>query len=184
MAAVDPEFYKTKAGLQNQEMARKLSYAWEVEAILDGLRALVPAEVQAQLQRDLANPGVLTATELGLCLCGEGTVDVNEWKGKSEQKTSPEIWDSFWMAVEAMTNEQRQGLLEFTTGSFKVEGDVDGVILAPTAGLLPEVVPATTGSMATLKLPGYSSVAEMRSALVRISSHGADGEVAAANAWR
>lgn len=27
-----------------------------------------------------ASIGVFTATELGLCLCGEGTIDVSEWK--------------------------------------------------------------------------------------------------------
>lgn len=147
----------------------------QVEAVLNGLHTLVPADVQTQLQR------VFTATELGLCLCGEGTIDVSEWKGKSEQKTSPEIWDTFWRAVEAMSNEQRQGLLEFTTGAFTVQGDVEGLILAPTDGLLPEVVPGADGSP-TLKLPGYGSVEQMRQALLR-SCSGSDAELAT-NLWK
>ena len=35
--------------------------------------------------------GVFTATELGLCLCGEGTIDVSEWKA-----TGPPLLATWW----------------------------------------------------------------------------------------
>ncbi|CAJ1390082.1 unnamed protein product [Effrenium voratum] len=129
----------------------------QVAALERGMAALVPAEVQERLQR------VLSPTELGLLLCGVNELNVEEWKASSRTApgTSPEIWETFWRAVEAMTSEQQNALLEYATGSCHLPEGLR-FTLAPSEGLVPEAVPC----FQTLKLPSYASVEDMRSALL------------------
>ncbi|CAK9011488.1 E3 ubiquitin-protein ligase NEDD4-like (HECT-type E3 ubiquitin transferase NED4L) (NEDD4.2) (Nedd4-2) [Durusdinium trenchii] len=139
----------------------------QVDALLSGVQALLPSQVQAELQR------VLTATELGLCLWGESAIDLKSWKEKSKAtpEMAPGMIEEFWKAVEGMTNEQQHALLEYTTGGFTAEGAIEGLTLAPTEGLVPETVPGYN----TLKLPKYGTLAEMRSALLRAATYGNEG---------
>eukprot|EP00434_Breviolum_minutum_P040535 symbB.v1.2.036020.t1/scaffold4990.1/size32048/2 len=146
----------------------------QVDALRSGLMALMPCDVPAQLQR------ILTSTELGLCLCGESTIDMKQWKDNSQSapSLSSEVQDMFWSAVEAMSSEQQHGLLDSITGS-NVEGHVDGLVLEPTAGSYPEVV--FGAATPTLKLPAYNTSSEMHNALVKVSKGQATGQVPPVN---
>lgn len=72
-------------------------FARQVEAILDGLRALVPAEVQAQLQRDLANQGWTCLVVGGIwCLYKVGSTTI------PSQKMMVDCWlmmDVHWFGI-------------------------------------------------------------------------------------
>eukprot|EP00439_Symbiodinium_sp_Y106_P070599 s1170_g12.t1 len=57
---------------------------------------------------------------------------------------SPEAWQMFWEALEAMTPEQQNGVLEFATGSFHLPEGGLAVLqfsLAPTRSMEPTAVP-------------------------------------------
>jgi len=146
----------------------------QVDALRSGLMALMPSDVPAQLQR------ILTSTELGLCLCGESTIDMKQWKDNSQSapSLSSEVQDMFWSAVEAMSSEQQHGLLDSISGS-NVEGHVDGLVLEPTAGSYPEVV--FGAATPTLKLPAYNTSSEMHNALMKVSKGQAAGQVPPVN---
>lgn len=105
-----------------------------------------------------------------MILCGATKLNLQEWKEASTkmEELSPEAWQMFWEALEAMTPEQQNGVLEFASGSFHLpEGGLAALqfSVAPTRSMEPTAVPC----FSTLYLPSYNSVQEMREALVMAS---------------
>jgi len=136
----------------------------QVDALLRGVHQLISPEVQSQLQR------TVSAAELGMILCGATKLNLQEWKEASTKmdELSPEAWQMFWEALEAMTPEQQNGVLEFATGSFHLPEGGLAVLqfsVAATRSMEPTAVPC----FSTLYLPSYNSVQEMREALVMAS---------------
>ncbi|CAE7628834.1 TRPT1 [Symbiodinium sp. CCMP2592] len=94
------------------------------------------------------------------CLWNYNQTSLEEASTKMDE-LSPEAWQMFWEALEAMTPEQQNGMLEFATGSFHLpEGGLAALqfSVAPTRSMEPTAVPC----FSTLYLPSYNSVQEMR----------------------
>eukprot|EP00747_Dinoflagellata_sp_TGD_P042767 gnl/TRDRNA2_/TRDRNA2_142287_c1_seq1.p1 gnl/TRDRNA2_/TRDRNA2_142287_c1~~gnl/TRDRNA2_/TRDRNA2_142287_c1_seq1.p1 ORF type:complete len:219 (+),score=39.61 gnl/TRDRNA2_/TRDRNA2_142287_c1_seq1:83-658(+) len=165
----------------------------QLEAMLRGLRVLVPEEVLCQIRR------MVSEVEFGLLLCGYEELDVKDWKAQSvrDEGTLLETWKLFWKVVEAMNAQQRSELLEFVTGSSTLPvggfaalpgygGRVERFTVAPLSASRSNArhlgLPTAATCFNKLLLPAYSREAEMRAALLEAVSHRGTGfnEAAAA----
>lgn len=151
----------------------------QVDALIGGLRSIIPEEVCQQLQR------LVTPDELGLLICGLEEVDLVDWRNNTvmSEGVEHETWDQFWAVVESLLPEQRKELLEFVTASpgppvggfaalpgYGAIGSIQRFTLAPARNLQSSMPVAAT-CFNTLYLPRYESEEDMRAALLEAVAH-------------
>lgn len=145
---------------------------WQAEAMLEGMRSIIPPAVLGQIQR------LVSPEELDVLICGLEEVDTNDWKENSicSEGVDEATWDSFWSVVDAFSPQERKELLEFVTGS--PGPPVGGFAVLPGYGAIGDVrrftiarnmhsaLPVASTCFNTLYLPKYDSDADMHSALL------------------
>jgi E3 ubiquitin-protein ligase HACE1 len=87
----------------------------QIAAFRSGLGVFVTGELRAKLRQ------CATAADVQLLMCGKQEIDVDDWEASAECRggfdASSRTVRWFWAAVRGMSNEERNSLLRFCTGS-------------------------------------------------------------------
>jgi len=148
------------------------SVAQQVDAMVRGMRKIIPDDVWGQIQR------LVTPEELDLLICGLEEVDMHDWKENSVclDGVDESTWESFWTVADGFSSDERKALLEFVTGSpgppvggfaalpgYGSIGNVQRFTVAPN---LHSSYPVASTCFNTLYLPKHDSEAELKAALL------------------
>lgn len=146
-----------------------MSAAEEAGAIVSGLHDVLSPQLLAPFDYQ----------ELSLLLCGSPVIDVNDWEEhtavRSRKNKPSRVVTWFWKTVRAMSTDNQERLLQFTTGSrrvpvqgFKALTSSDGRLCAFTLNFLPKdecAFPRAYTCFNRLDLPVYRNEKELREAL-------------------
>eukprot|EP00826_Nyctotherus_ovalis_P060765 TRINITY_DN855_c0_g4_i2.p1 TRINITY_DN855_c0_g4~~TRINITY_DN855_c0_g4_i2.p1 ORF type:complete len:415 (+),score=129.10 TRINITY_DN855_c0_g4_i2:531-1775(+) len=146
----------------------------QTKSLIEGFTSLLPAKVV----------GVLDADELELLICGDTTIDIEDWKantcyGEPFTKDHPVIV-AFWYMVKQMSNADRERFLQFCTGSKKVPAEgFKGLRAANNKVNKFKINPRVTGNYSlgyimahtcfnTIELPVYNNFGMMKKNLYEV----------------
>ena len=146
-------------------------------AIRDGISQVFPTDLLR----------VFTEADLGLMIAGAGDIDLTDWQANTRydgcQPSDPLIqW--FWMCVRKMSREERALLLKLVTGSSRVPpsgfASLQGLsgpqlftVMCVTADS--DRLPTSSTCFNTLKMPRYSSYAQLEQRLLAAVRFGSGG---------